>query len=64
VLRAQPCTIKVGMVEPVSGPMADVGQDSRLGAQIPVDAVNAVGGIKSMGGTRLELQPQTCPFHQ
>ena len=25
VLRAQPRTIKVGMVEPVSGPMADVG---------------------------------------
>ena len=55
VLRAQPRTIKVGMVEPVSGPMADVGQDSRLGAQIAVDAVNAAGGIKSMGGARLEL---------
>ena len=32
VLRAQPRAIKVGIVEPVSGPMADVGQDSRLGA--------------------------------
>jgi branched-chain amino acid transport system substrate-binding protein len=55
VLRAQPRTIKIGMVEPVSGPMADVGQDSRLGAQIAVDAINAAGGIKSLGGTKIEL---------
>jgi len=55
VLRAQPRTIKVGMVEPVSGPMADVGQDSRLGAQLAVEAINAAGGIKSMGGARIEL---------
>jgi len=55
VLRAQPRAIKIGMVEPVSGPMAEVGQDSRLGAQIAVDAVNAAGGIMSMGGAGLEL---------
>jgi branched-chain amino acid transport system substrate-binding protein len=55
VLRAQPRTIKIGMVEPVSGPMADVGQDSRLGAQIAVDAINAADGIKSLGGTKIEL---------
>jgi len=55
VLRAQPRTIKIGMVEPVSGPMADVGQDARLGGQMAVEAVNAAGGIKSMGGARLEL---------
>jgi branched-chain amino acid transport system substrate-binding protein len=35
--------------------MADVGQDSRLGAQLAVEAVNAAGGIKSMGGARIEL---------
>ena len=55
VLRAQPRTVKVGMPSPVSGPMADVGQDSRLGAQLAVEAVNAAGGIKSMGGARIEL---------
>jgi len=55
VLRAQPRTIKVGMVEPLTGPMADVGQDSRLGAQMAVDAINAAGGIKSLGGARIEL---------
>src|SRR3989441_10582897 len=55
LLRAQPRTIKVGMVSPVSGPMAEVGQDSKLGAQMAAEAVNAAGGIKSMGGARLEL---------
>ena len=55
VLRAQPRTIKIGMVEPLTGPMADVGQDSRLGAQIAVEAINNTGGIKSLGGARLEL---------
>ena len=54
-LRAQPPTVKVGMVEPLTGPMADVGQDSRLGAQMAVEAINAAGGIKSLGGARLEL---------
>jgi branched-chain amino acid transport system substrate-binding protein len=54
-LRAQPRTIKVGMVEPLTGPMADVGQDSRLGAQMAVEAINAAGGIKSLGGAQIEL---------
>ncbi len=57
LLRAQPRTIKIGMVSPVTGPMADVGQDQRLGAQLAVEAINAAGGIKSMGGARLELMP-------
>jgi branched-chain amino acid transport system substrate-binding protein len=55
LLRAQPRTVKIGMVCPVSGPMADVGQDSRLGAQLAVESINAAGGVKSLGGARLEL---------
>lgn len=55
LLRAQPRPVKIGMVCPVSGPMADVGQDSRLGAQLAVEAINAAGGVKSLGGARLEL---------
>src|SRR5262249_61334077 len=54
VLRAQPRTIKIGMVEPLTGPMADVGQDSRLGAQIAVEAVKNAGGDKAPGRPRLE----------
>ncbi len=54
-LRAQPKTIKVGAILPVTGAMAEVGQDCRLGAQMAVDAINASGGIKSMGHARIDL---------
>jgi branched-chain amino acid transport system substrate-binding protein len=55
VLRAQPKTFKIGVVHPVTGPLAEPGQACRLGAQMAADAINAAGGIKSLGGTRLEL---------
>ena len=54
-LRAQPKTVKVGAIHPVTGPLAEVGQLQRTSAQIAVDATNAAGGIKSMGGAKLEL---------
>jgi branched-chain amino acid transport system substrate-binding protein len=53
-LGAQPRTIKIGVVSPITGAMAEVGGDCRLGAQLAAEAVNAGGGIKSMGGARLE----------
>jgi branched-chain amino acid transport system substrate-binding protein len=54
-LRAQPRTFKIGTIHPVTGPLAEPGQACRLGAQMATDAVNAAGGIKSLGGVRLEL---------
>jgi branched-chain amino acid transport system substrate-binding protein len=54
-LRAQPQTFKIGVVHPVTGPLAEPGQACRLGAQMAADAINAAGGIKSMGGMKLEL---------
>ena len=54
-LHAQAKTIKVGVVSPISGAMAEVGGDCRLGAQLAAEAINAAGGIKSMGGAKLEL---------
>ena len=50
LLRAQPRTVKIAMVSPVSGPMADVGQDQRLGAQLAVEAINAAGAASSRSG--------------
>jgi branched-chain amino acid transport system substrate-binding protein len=52
---AQPKTVKVGVVSPITGAMAEVGGDCRLGAQMAADAINAGGGLKSLGGARLEL---------
>jgi branched-chain amino acid transport system substrate-binding protein len=54
-LRAQPKTVKIGIIHPVTGPLAEVGQLQRTSAQIAVDTLNAAGGIKSMNGARLEL---------
>jgi branched-chain amino acid transport system substrate-binding protein len=54
-LGAQPRTVKIGVISPVSGALAEVGQDSRLGAQMAAEAINAAGGIKALGGARLEL---------
>ena len=54
-LRAQAATIKIGCVHPITGPLAEPGQACRLGAQMAVDAINAAGGIKSLGGAKLEL---------
>ena len=54
VLRAQPAAIRIGMVHPVTGALADGGGRCRLGGQAAVADVNAAGGIKSMGGARLE----------
>jgi len=55
VLRAQAKTFKIGVVHPMTGPLAEPGQACRLGAQMAADAINAGGGIKSLGGARLDL---------
>ena len=54
-LRAQARVMKIGVVHPITGPLAEPGQACRLGATMAAEAVNAAGGIKSMGGTKLEL---------
>lgn len=54
LLLAQPRSIKVGLVHPVSGGLAYSGGQGRLGCQLAIDEINAAGGIKSMGGARLE----------
>lgn len=54
ILRAQPAGVKIGMVHPVTGALGEGGQRCRLGGQLGIADVNAAGGIKSMGGARLE----------
>jgi branched-chain amino acid transport system substrate-binding protein len=55
VLRAQAPSVKVGVIHPVTGPLAEPGQACRLGAQMAADAINRAGGIKALGGAKLEL---------
>src|SRR5690349_12395388 len=54
VLRAQGATVKVGVLHPVSGALSYSGQQGRIGAQLAIEEINAVGGIKSMGGAKIE----------
>jgi branched-chain amino acid transport system substrate-binding protein len=55
VLRAQAPTVKLGAIHPVTGPLAEIGQACRLAAQLAAEHINAAGGVKSMGGARIEL---------
>jgi len=54
LVRAQSGPVKVGILHPVTGALAYSGGLSRLGAQIAIDEINAAGGIKSLGGAKIE----------
>jgi branched-chain amino acid transport system substrate-binding protein len=54
VLRADPAPVKLGLIHPVTGALAFSGSQCRLGGQMAIADVNAAGGIKSMGGAKLE----------
>lgn len=48
-------TIKIGTIEPLTGPVAPDGLLDQKAFQFAVNEVNEAGGIKSLGGARLEL---------
>ena len=54
ILRAQPTAVKVGLIHPVTGFVAYNGQQSRLGGTMAIEDLNKAGGIKSIGGAKLE----------
>ena len=54
VLRAQGAPLKVGILHPVSGALSYSGQQGRIGAQLAVEEINATGGIKALGGAKIE----------
>ena len=55
VLRSQPAAIKVGILQPVTGALAYDGQQGRIGAELAIRDINAAGGIKALGGAKLEI---------
>ncbi|NDU71082.1 ABC transporter substrate-binding protein [Actinomadura sp. DSM 109109] len=48
--------VKIGALHPVSGANAVDGQQMRRGARMAVEAINAAGGIRSLGGRKVELE--------
>ena len=53
-LRTQPKPIKVAVIAPLSGPWARQGTLVKWGADTAIAEINELGGVKSMGGAKLE----------
>jgi branched-chain amino acid transport system substrate-binding protein len=54
ILRAQGASVKIGVLHPVSGALSYSGQQGRLGATMAIEAINAAGGIKALGGAKID----------
>src|SRR6478672_7318523 len=54
LLRAQGSPVKLGVLHPVSGALSYSGQQGRIGAQLAIEEINAAGGIKALGGTKID----------
>ena len=54
IADAQAKTVKVGVLHPVTGALAYSGQQCRMGALMAIEDINKAGGIKSLGGAKIE----------
>src|SRR5258708_6418548 len=52
---AQAKSVKIAMIAPLSGPWARQGQLMRMGAEMALDDINQQGGVKALGGAKMEL---------
>ncbi|MDT3680370.1 MAG: ABC transporter substrate-binding protein [Burkholderiaceae bacterium] len=52
---AQPKQVNVGVILPLSGANAQFGINSRNGIELVADEINAAGGIRSLGGAKINL---------
>src|SRR6476659_7013766 len=54
-VQAQQKNVKIAVIVPLSGPWARQGTLVKSGAETAVNEINAAGGIKALGGAKLEL---------
>jgi branched-chain amino acid transport system substrate-binding protein len=52
---AQLSAINIGVIQPLSGANAQFGINSRNGIELVADQINAGGGIKALGGAKINL---------
>jgi branched-chain amino acid transport system substrate-binding protein len=52
---AQRPTVNIGVIQPLSGANAQFGINCRNGIELVADAINAAGGIKALGGAKINL---------
>lgn len=55
VAHAQPDTVKIAVIAPLSGPWARQGELMLMGANLAADDINAAGGIKALGGAQVQI---------
>ena len=46
--------VKIGVLHPVSGALSYSGQQGRIGATMAIEEINAAGGIKALGGAKID----------
>lgn len=54
-VQAADNVVRIGNIIPLSGPSASVGQQGKNAREMAVEEINAAGGIKSLGGAKLEM---------
>ena len=54
-VQAQSKNARIAVIVPLSGPWARQGMLVKFGAETAIDEINAAGGIKALGGVKLEL---------
>ena len=54
-LRAQPAPVRLGILQPVTGALAQDGEYGRLGAELAIQEINAGGGIRALGGAQIQM---------
>src|SRR5829696_9648302 len=55
ILRAQPAALKIGILQPVTGALAQDGDFGRIGAETAINEINSAGGLKTLGGAKLQM---------
>lgn len=55
--QATPATVRVGAPNSMTGGFGEGGRNVAAGLQVAADRVNAQGGIKALGGAKLEILP-------
>lgn len=55
LLRAQAPAVKLGILQPVTGALAQDGDLGRTGAELAIEEINASGGLRALGGAKIEM---------
>jgi branched-chain amino acid transport system substrate-binding protein len=55
ILRAEPQPVKLGVLQPVTGALANDGDLGRLGAELAIADINAAGGLMALGGAKIAM---------